>query len=203
VHGISYESLDVHDGGEGTRRWEQAGRPVLPSLVVGDVTTPILHVSQLAAALGLPVPQTQEPTRLAWETLPVLRSWLDHVRVLDWDVMLRPTQSRGRSVRNLTVNVFHPFELLPGAWREGSFPWEPERDGERDGLLESATELVAYAGRIFADWTDFVLESAEALGRRNPTVVSQRGEVRFSALLESQLEHARFHHEQLVAFLST
>jgi hypothetical protein len=175
----------------------------VPSLVVGDATTPILHVSQLAAALGLPVPQTQEPTQLAWETLPVLRSWLDRVRGLDWDVLTRPTPSRGRSLRNLTVNVFHPFELLPAAWREGSFPWEPERDGEREGLLESAPELVAYAERIFADWTDFVRENAEELGRRDSTVVSQRGEVRFSALLESQLEHARFHHDRLVAFLST
>ena len=165
------------------------------------MTTPILHVSQLAAALGLPAPKTQESARLASETLPVLRSWLDHLRGLDWDLLTRPTRSRGRSLRSLTVNVFHPFELLPTAWRAASFPWEPERDQEREALLESPREVVAYAERIFADWTDFFLEHAEELGGRDPTVVSPRGEVCFSALLDSQLEHASFHHEQLVDFL--
>lgn len=165
------------------------------------MTTPILHVSQLAAALGLPAPQPQESTRLAWETLPVLRSWLDHLRGLDLGLLTRPTQSRGRSLCSLTVNVFHPFELLPAAWRALSFPWAPERDGEREALLESAREVVAYAERIFAGWTDFVLEHAEELGGRDPTVVSPRGEVRFSALLDSQLKHASFHHRQLVDLL--
>ena len=102
---------------------------------------------------------------------------------------------------SLTVNVFHPFELLPAAWQTLSFPWEPERDDEREALLKTTRGVVAYADRIFAGWTDFVLENAEELGRRDPTVVSPRGEVRFSALLDSQLEHASFHHEQLVDFL--
>jgi len=158
-------------------------------------------VSQLTAALGLPVPPIQEPARLGWETLPVLRSWLDHLRGLDWETLTKPTPSRGRSLRNLTVNVFHPFELLPEAWRSGSFPWEPECDDEREALLDSVLEVVAYAGRIFADWTDFVLEHGEELGRRDPTVVSPRGDLRFSSLLESQLEHASFHREQFVDFL--
>ena len=170
---------------------------------MGGVTTPILHVSQLAAALGLPVPETQEPTRLAWETLPVLRSWLDRVRALDWAALTGPTPSRGRSLRNLTVNVFHPFELLPAAWWHGSFPWDPEHDGEREARLESAPELVAYAERIFTDWTGFVLQHADELGVHDRTVASPRGEVLFSALLESQLEHASFHREQLLAFLGT
>jgi hypothetical protein len=174
---------------------------MVPSLVVGRVTTPILHVSQLAAALWLPAPQSKESTRVAWETLPVLRSWLDHLRGLDRGLLTRPTRSRGRSLCNLTVNVFHPFELLPATWQTLSFPWEPERDDERERLLKTARGVVEYADRIFAGWTHFVLENEEELGRRDPTVVSQRGEVRFSALLESQLEHASFHHEQLVDFL--
>jgi hypothetical protein len=165
------------------------------------VTTPILHVSQLAAALGLQAPQSKEPTQVAWKTLPVLRSWLDHLHGLDPGLLTRPTPSRGRSLCSLTVNVFHPFELLPAAWWTLSFPWEPERDGEREALLKTARGVVAYADRIFAGWNDFVLESAEELGRRDATVVSPRGEVRFSALLDSQLEHASFHHEQLVDFL--
>jgi hypothetical protein len=165
------------------------------------VTTPILHVSQLAAALGLQAPQSKESTRVAWKTLPVLRSWLDHLRGLDRGLLTRPTLSRGRSLCSLTVNVFHPFELLPAAWQTLSFPWEPEREDEREALLKTSRGVVAYADRIFAGWTDFVRENAEELGRRDPTVVSPRGEVRFSALLDSQLDHASFHHVQLVDFL--
>jgi hypothetical protein len=101
-------------------------------------------------------------------------------------------------LRNLTVNVFHPFALLPGAWKSGQFPWEPERDDEREQAL---SDVVAYAERILGDWTAFVLEHDDELGRRDPVVSSPRGDARFSALLDSQLAHVAFHHEQLVAFL--
>jgi hypothetical protein len=158
-------------------------------------------VSQLATALGLPVPASSEPSRVAWETLPLLRSWLDGLRPLDDEALAAPTRSRGRSLRNLTVNVFHPFELLPDAWLSRRFPWEPERDGEREAALGAAPEVVAYAERILATWTDFVVEQADELGRHDPVVASPRGELRFSALLDSQLEHVAFHHRQLVEFL--
>jgi hypothetical protein len=158
-------------------------------------------VSQLAAALGLPAPPSSEPVRLAWETLPLLRVWLDRVRPLDLELLTAPTQSRRRSLRNLTVNVFHPFELLPGAWSTGDFPWEPERDDEREAALRVAAEVVGYAERILATWTDFVLEHREELGRRDPVVSSPRGDVPYSTLLDTQRGHAAFHLEQLVAFL--
>jgi hypothetical protein len=180
----------------------EAGRPIVPSLVVRGAATPILHVSQLAAALGLPAPPASEPSRLAWETLPILRAWLDRLRPLDEELLSVPTKSRGRSLRNLTVNVFHPFDLLPGAWESGQFPWEPERDDEREQALQRASGVVAYAERILADWTAFVVEHDADLGL-DPVVSSPRGDVRFSSLLDSQLSHAAFHLKQLVAFLGT
>jgi hypothetical protein len=197
---VDFDSLEIHDGDDGARRWEEAGRPVLPSVLVGGEATPILHVSQLAAALGLPAPAASEPTRAAWETLPLLRSWADRMRPLDLERLTAPTQSRGRSLRNLTVNVFHPFELLLEAWSTRRFPWEPVRDEERERALRTAADVVAYADRILFAWTDFVLEHADEFGRREPVVSSPRGDVPFSALLDSQLEHVSFHHEQLVAF---
>ena len=151
----------------------------------------------------MPVPSSAEPTRVAWETLPLLRSWLDRLRPLALEQLTAPTHSRGRSLRNLTVNVFHPIELLPAAWSTLDFPWEPERDDEREKGLATAAEVVGYAERRLADWTDFVLEHADDLGERDPVVSSPRGELRFSALLDSQLEHVSFHHAQLVEFLST
>jgi hypothetical protein len=179
----------------------EAGRPIVPSVVIDGTATPVLHVSQLAAALGLPAPPCSEPSRLAWETLPLLRAWLDRLRPLGDESLSAPTESRGRSPRNLTVNVFHPFELLPDAWESGQFPWEPERDDEREQALPRPSDVVAYAEGILADWTAFVLEHDDELGRRDPVVSSPRGDVRFSALLDSQLAHVAFHHDQLVAFL--
>ena len=159
----------------------------MPSLVVDGVVTPILHVSQLAHALGLPVPAPADGTRLAWETLPLLRAWLDRVRTRD---LAAPTESRGRTLRNLTVNVFHPFELLPAAWATGEFPWEPERDAERE---RAVPDVIAYADNILVTWTDFVLE----LGEGDPQISSPRGEVSWSTLLESQRNHVEFHLGQL------
>lgn len=172
----------------------------MPALVVGGVTTSILQVSQLAVALGLPIPPSQNVLQLASETLPVLRSWVDHLRRLDPDLLVKPTRSRGRNLRVLTVNVFHPFDLLPAAWSTGSFPWEPERDNEREALL-GADDLVPYADGILARWDDFVRENAADLERREPSVQSPRGSVGFSILLQSQRDHLAFHYEQLTDFL--
>jgi hypothetical protein len=99
--------------------------------------------------------------------------------------------------------VFHPIELLPAAWSTHDFPWEPELDDEREEGLATAAEVVGYAEGRLADWTAFVLEHADDLGERDPVVSSPRGELPFSVLLDSQLEHVSFHHAQLVEFLST
>jgi hypothetical protein len=198
---VAFESLDIRDGGEGARRWAEAGRPVVPSLVVGGEAMPILHVSQLAAALGLPAPETQGVSGLALETVAVLESWLGRVRPLEIAVLTAPTASRGRSLRNLTVNVFHPFELLPGAWTASIFPWEPDDDDGRETRLDTARAVVAYAERILAGWAGFVRTHGSELDEHDPVVASPRGNVRFSALVDSQLRHAWFHHAQLVEFL--
>ena len=173
----------------------------MPAIVVDGRTTPLLHVSQLAAALGVAAPDAWPAGRLALETVPVLESWLDSVRTLDFELLTTPTPSRGRSLRNLTVNVFHPFELLPAAWVTSAFPWEPERDDEQEALLTSAADVVAFAERALAEWMGFVRTEGSALDARDPLVSSPRGEVYFSALVDSQLRHARFHHDQLVDFL--
>jgi hypothetical protein len=173
----------------------------VPAIVVGGRATPLLHVSQLASVLGLPAPDDSPAGRLALQTVPVLESWLDSVRTLDFELLTAPTASRGRSLRNLTVNVFHPFELLPAAWATSVFPWEPERDDEREALLTSAADVTAFAERALIGWRAFVYAEGSALDARDPLVSSPRGDVRFSALVDSQLRHARFHHDQLVDFL--
>ena len=191
----------MSDGGEGEHRWREAGRPLVPTLVVRGELMPVLHVSQIAEALGLPPPPGGSPCRDAQDATVILDAWLSHIRALEWEALLRPTPSRGRSLRNLTVNVFGPFELLPAAWITGSFDWRPEEDGRREAALEDRTALVNFAESAVAGWTRLLIEAGDELGRRDPLVASRRGDVPFSTLLSFQRWHAAFHYRQLVEFL--
>jgi hypothetical protein len=198
---VEYESLDAR--GEGAVRWEKAGRPTIPSLVLAGRLTPILHVSQLAKVLGLPTPAPPPTALLAWQTVSRLQAWLERLRPLGGEALTRPTPARGRSLRSLTVNVFHPFELLPDAWEQGRFDWDPDGDGEREQALQSAETLIGYAEQIERAWADFVVSHEEEFERRDPLVDSPRGELTYAELLESQLSHADFHTRQLTEFLAT
>ena len=115
---------------------------MIPSLLVGSVVSPILHISQLASLLGLEAPATLEVSRLAWDATAVLDSWLTLIRRLDFDTLIVPTPSRGRSLRNLTVNVFQPFELIPIAFDQGRFDWDPSLDEIREASLRDAAAVV-------------------------------------------------------------
>jgi hypothetical protein len=160
--------------------------------------TPVLHVSQIAEALGLPAPPGGSPAREGDDALSILRAWIDAVRGSSWEALLEPTPARGRSLRNLTVNVFHPFELLPAAWRSGRFLWHPEDDGAREQRLESLGDLLGFAGGAAEGWRAFLEEELDA---RDPLVDSSRGPVRYSALVSFQRWHAAYHYRQLVHVL--
>lgn len=187
----------------GAARWEAAGRPTIPSLLVAGVASPILHVSQLASMLGLPAPPQLEVSRLAWDICAVLEAWVELIAPLDWETLTAPTPSRDRSFRNLTVNAFHPIELLPGAFDTGTFPWEPERDDEREAAIGDAASLVAYARERQLDWQGWLLERETDLVARDPDVESPRGPITYANLLASQRWHVAFHYRQLLAFLAS
>jgi hypothetical protein len=195
---VEYESLDAR--GEGAERWEEAGRPTIPSLVLEGRVLPILHVSQLARALDLPAPGPPPSALMVWETVGRLQEWLARLRPLDRAALTRPTQARGRTLVNLTINVFHPFELLPGAWESGRFDWDPTLDDERERALGSPEAVVAYAEGIQRAWGDFVAEREADLESRDPVIDSLRGELTYSELLESQSWHVEFHQRQLEGF---
>lgn len=197
---VAFDALDTTDGGEGTRRWEEAGRPLVPSLVVGGAATPILHRSQLAALLGLPAAEEGEAAALAWDCAVLLGAWVTAIRELPLALLAAPTPSRGRSLRNLTVNVFHPFELLPAACAEGRFDWDPEGDAGREEALAGAAAVVRYAVARRDGWLTFLAEHADVLDAAAP-VTSPRGTVALGALLAQQRWHAAYHYRQLTAFL--
>jgi len=116
---------------------------------------------------------------------------------------LEPTPSRGRSLRNLTVNVFHPFELLPTAWATGDFPWDPDEDAAREQTLTNAERVIGYAAGIHAAWGVWVDRRGADIFHSDPRIFSPRGEITFSVLLDTQRWHAAFHLRQLDTILDT
>ena len=128
-------------------------------------------------------------------------AWLQLIRPLDTETLLLPTPSRGRSVRNLTVNVFHPFELLPAAFDEGRFAWDPDLDEDREASLRDAGAVLGYATDRSVTWWGWLVEREGELLLRDPKVSSLRGEITYRNLLASQRWHAAFHYRQVLAFL--
>ena len=173
----------------------------MPTLIVDGRLTPLMHPTQIATALGLAVPSTQESQRLGWDLVPILDGWIAHIETLDWDILLRPTRSRGRTLRNLTVNVFHPVSLLPDAFLSGSFEWYPEEDDRREEALHSPEDVIDFARPVADLWLAFLQNHGDELAERNPRVTASRGDLEYSALLEYQRWHAAFHYRQMLEFL--
>ena len=183
----------------GSRRWDELGRPPLPALVVDGEVTPLFHVSQISIALGLPGPEGGEWIAAGWDIASILRAWCDHLQEAGFELALEPTPSRGRTLRNLTVNVFHPLDLLADAGETGRFDWDPDLDEERELRLANASALNAYVSGVTGVWHDFLLSSAEVPARL--VVSTPRGDLELSALVASQRWHAAYHYRQLVEFL--
>ena len=160
-----------------------------------------MHRTQIATALGLAVPKTEESERLAWDIVAVLDAWIAHLDDVEWELLVRPTPSRGRTLRNLTVNVFDPISLLPGAFLAGRFEWHPEEDHRREQALRSRADVVEFARAAADAWVAFLGDHGEELDERTAPVASSRGDVEFAALLEYQRWHAAFHYRQMVEFL--
>jgi hypothetical protein len=174
---------------------------VVPSIEIDGRAMPVLHVSQIASLLDLPAVELPANPRLAFDTVNVLSSWVDILDDMSWEQITAPTRSRGRSIRNLTVNTFHPFELLPTAWRDGRFDWYPEEDQKREDQLHRAEDVRAYARERLLGWQMFLLDVEDELEQHDPFVESPRGDAYFSAVLTSQRWHCAFHHRQLVHYL--
>jgi hypothetical protein len=191
--------VNAADGGEGERRWVEAGRPTLPALILDGRPHPVLHVSQIAEALGLPPEAGGSPAEEGAAAWAVLDAWSALVAGAAWETLLQPTPARGRSLRNLTVNVFHPFELMPSAWKAGEFPWRPEEDAAREARLHDRGALLGFVRAAASGWQAFL--ASEDFAGPDPLVSSSRGPVRFSALVSFQRWHAAYHYRQLLHVL--
>lgn len=202
---MPHRSVNAADGGEGERLHKELGKPTVPVLIADGRLYPLLHTSQIASVLGLSHARSHDlrSNRLGWDCVNILESWSSLLGAMSWELMLTPTRSRGRTPRNLTVNVFHPFELVPGAWDGGSFEWHTEEsDARREAELHDEESVHGYVRRCLMELQSFLLDKEDQLDERDPTIVtSSRGEAPFSVLLDAQRTHAATHHRQLVDFL--
>jgi hypothetical protein len=200
ANGIAFESVNPVEA-EGAARWQALGSPRIPSIVRGGRTTAIYHVSQVAALLGLAPSQSGEALRLAWELTAVLEAWSDQLAAVGWALITSATPSRGRTVRNLTVNVHEPAHEMAVAWESGVFTWDTDEDERLAGELADADQVRAYARSRTAGWIAFLIGLDGELGRRDPQVRAGEETLAFSALLDAQRFHAAFHYRQLRTFL--
>jgi hypothetical protein len=196
------EIINGGDGGAGQRRHEEVGSPRIPCLVIDGKPIRILQVSQIASALDLPMPEVGDTSRLAWDTVPILESFIEAIKGADFPYLLTPSKSRGRSIRNLTVNTFHPFELLPETWTSGVFDWNPElTDVAMEQPLTDLDAVVGYAEKVFFGWQGFLLDREDELQGEGPEVDTPRGRVTYNVVLSGQRFHAAWHHRQVVDHL--
>ncbi|MPZ60985.1 MAG: hypothetical protein GEU93_06765 [Propionibacteriales bacterium] len=180
--------------------YEEMGSPYVPAIAVGERVTSILHFSQIASILELSAGSPASSQANAWDITSIQQSYVDLLPRLGWDAALEPTPARGRSVRNITVNAFHPFDLVREAWNTRDFPWfTGDADVAREQPLTSMEKLCGYALDHHQRWQNFVLETGEALDRADPVVSSpHKGDIPYSVLLESQRWHLAYHFRHLI-----
>lgn len=198
---MPFEAVDIRADERSRARWEASGSPKVPAIEVSGDVTSVLHPAQVASLVGVPGPPALESTRLSWDLASVLEAWITEIRAASWDLLTTPTPSRGRTLRNLTVNVFLPIRLLPGALATGDFPWNPEEDDPVvEATLTTPADVVGYAEAVSQEWSFALLDLEERLVEDDPEISSPRGALPFTTLLASQRWHAAYHFRQLTSF---
>lgn len=166
--------------------------------------TTIMHVSQVARLLELPAPPMPDQSRVAYDLVLLLESWERMIRPLQPGAIVEPTASRGRSLRNLTMNAVHPISLVPDAHATRGFDWGlVDLDEQRAEPYTDAESLANFVRSVHAAWSSFVMAYEDRLESRDDWIETQRGRMRFSELLAHQRWHLAFHHRQVVEFLET
>jgi hypothetical protein len=197
-------------------QWLNAGSPMVPALQVEGGAYSLNHPSQAASLLGLTVEPAAEALTLAWDIDTVCEAWLECLRALPTHMLVAPTPSRGRSVRNLAINVFIPISLLEQAWTKGSFLWPgnpilgvagdkqlEDYEATIESRLEERSALLSFAEDIKWRWSVFLMEEGSRLATASCVVDTPRGPLEFDRLLESQRLHSAQHLRQVTTFLTT
>lgn len=175
---------------------------MVPAVEIDGVVTSIMHPAQLATLLDLPTPPGLDSTRVGYDMLTVVDSWVENLRPLSWEVLNLVTRSRTRTVRVLAFNALDAVAVMAKTWDTGSFPKNSsEHDEEESALLDTHEKLIAWTESVRDEWAAFMLGAEETLAVSDPPVATQRGPMPYSELLSHIRWTTAFHHRQLVEFL--
>ncbi len=195
-------SFDGNDGAEGQRRHVEAGSPNIPAVIVDGVAHAIHHPAQIGSFLGLELGTDTSVVGMCWDIHGMLERWLEMIEPVPFEVLLEPTESRQRSIRNLTVNVLRPLGYVPDAWLHHDFTWYTgEADLQQEALLRDHAALLSWATDRTRDFAMFVLDHDPVMDEQDPRLTSNLHEMSFSTLINAQRFHVGFHFRQVVAHL--
>jgi hypothetical protein len=188
------------DVGEDAARWQAAGAPVLPALVVDGVAHSLGHPVQVAALLGLAVETIEDPVRLGRDLDRILEAWLEAVALVPWQALLEPTPSRGRAALELAVNTFVPVRLLPAAGGDEALR---RHELALESRIAGTDDLLAFAEPIRLGWIAFLGESEDELrGAPDRPIVTPAGTLPYAGVLDAQRLHAAQHLRQVTTHLA-
>jgi hypothetical protein len=209
--GIPFRSLVPLADEASREEWRSYGSPPVPALVVNGRATGVLHVSQFYSLLGVAPDYELDERRMVWDLISLEKMWHRLVEALDWELALRPTPARNRTIRDIVVNVFEFIPPALAARGTGTYilALEPPELAQtfrtRDALLE-------YVDRHIADSEAFALEhySGEesepapmiSVTERLETGVRERSDMPYVALLGWLANHTAGHLRQCDAFLA-
>jgi hypothetical protein len=198
---------------EQRERWEAAGSPPVPTLVVGGVPHVLQHPAQAAELLGLATPPALRDARqVAWDLDALVDAWLELARATPWDVLTAPGVVLDRTPLALAVDALNGVAAVTAALWTGWFHWpgNPETGATGDaeiGPYEASVVasihdrdgLLAYAGRVANGFHASVLDHDTLLGNPAAPILAVRGELTLVELLEAQRLHCAGHYRQATA----
>jgi len=201
--GVLFASWDIGEP-DGRAAWEAAGKPAVPSLMVGTETIRLLTPRfQIATILGLPLPAHVDAVRLAWDITTIQEEWLALVRSVDWTALTMPTPSRGRTPADLVVNVFTFYEAAEESWSQRPGVWSAAALQAADAAVHEQVRdhasAVAYVEERLAAWRLFV-EGLDGADPEGITMVQhpEGGTIVFRELLDMQRQHGAQHLRQVL-----
>jgi hypothetical protein len=180
---------------EGRLRWEAAGSPPVPAVVLDGVAHSFLTIAQLARHLDLAGADDPGPDPYG-DVERLLRSWSDCVRATPWAVLVEtipaPT-ARPRTPRFITLWMVRRCDRLLDAWDCGDFAYAPYDHPETDAATKDL--LLTMADRVIERWSGFRPDGDRPIREK------RAGDMPFSELVAFQRIQVAYQYRQLVDFL--
>lgn len=194
-------------------RWQAAGSPPVPTLVVGGVAHVLQHPSQAAELLGLATPpELRDARQVAWDIDTLVEAWLELARATPWNVLTAPGLVLGRTPLALTVDGLVGVNAVTAALWTGWFHWpgNPETGATGDAeigpyeasvvaTIHGRDDLLAFAERVARGFRSSLAEHDTLLQNPATPVLAVRGRLTLVELLEAQRLHCAGHYRQATA----